>query len=236
MADSSTTPVVIRSARLPRVAASLHRLAAAAVLCALASGCASDEGAAAVGAPATLGGADDGFADRVVRFEPGANAGFGAAAMPGIVLGPPQGGGDGAGGLHVVSLGKGGVIELAFEETVVDGPGADLLVFENAFSTWLETGRVSVSLDGSTWHAFPCAADDATAGFPGCAGTHPVRSHPDNGVDPHDPAAAGGDPYDLADLGLTAIRYVRIEDTGANPYAGNSGGFDLDAVAAVHWQ
>lgn len=211
-------------------------IVAAAVLLGLAGACSSETGAGSAGDATALGGADDGFADRVVRFEPGANAGFGAGAMPGIVLGPPQGGGDGAGGLHVVSLGHAGVIELAFDETIIDGPGPDLIVFENAFSTWLETGRVSVSLDGTSWHTFPCAADNAAAGFPGCAGTHPVHAHPDNGIDPHAPAAAGGDAYDLADLGLASIRFVRIEDTGQNPYVGNSGGFDLDAVAAVHWQ
>ncbi|MEY3013803.1 MAG: hypothetical protein RIT45_2538 [Pseudomonadota bacterium] len=178
-----------------------------------------------------------GFPDRVVAFEPGANAGFGAAGMPGVVLGPPKGGGAGAGGLHVVSLGKGGVIVLAFDdEEIYDGPGADLVVFENPFSTWLETGRVSVSADGTSWHPFPCAADDAAGGYPGCAGVQPVFSHPDNGLSPHDPAVAGGDAYDLADLGLSAVRFVRIEDTGANSYVGNSGGFDLDAVAAVHWR
>ena len=52
-----------------------------------------------------------------------------------------------------------------------------------------------------------------------------------------DPTKAGGDPYDLADIGVTHARYVRIHDkttercTSQGP---NTNGFDLDAVAAVH--
>jgi hypothetical protein len=39
----------------------------------------------------------------------------------------------------------------------------------------------------------------------------------------------------LHDLGVTAARFVRVCDSGMNaPYAGISGGFDLDAVAVVH--
>ena len=112
-------------------------------------------------------------------------------------------------------------------------------MFENAFSGWIETGEVSVSEDGTTWSTFPCAAQDAAGGFPGCAGVHPVLSSRTNGVDPLDPSAAGGDAFDLADLGLARARYVRVRDSGHNDrdmlgYAGNTGGFDLDAVAVLH--
>ena len=54
--------------------------------------------------------------------------------MPDIVLGPPVGGGALAGSLDVVSLGFSGEIVLCFEpNAIVDGPGADFIVFENAF-------------------------------------------------------------------------------------------------------
>ena len=175
------------------------------------------------------------FADRVVDFTPGSFAGFGQDKFPGVVLGPPHGVGDSAGSLDVLSLGKGGCIVLAFSHTeIIDGDGPDLLVFENPFSGFYETGVVSLSEDGNTWAAFPCAATEKAANYPGCAGTHYVYASPENGLDPTDPTKAGGDPYDLHDLGLASARYVRICDSGQNSYAGTSGGFDLDAVAVVH--
>lgn len=173
------------------------------------------------------------FADRVVAFVPGPSAGFGQAKMPNVVLGAPDGKGPNAGSLDVVSLGKGGVITLEFTDVLaVDGPGPDLIVFENPFSTWIETGYVAASEDGVTWHEWPCAAADP--GHAGCAGVQPVLSARDNGVDPTDPAVAGGDAFDLAVLGLKKARFVRIRDSGVNPYEGPTGGFDLDAVAVVH--
>jgi hypothetical protein len=137
------------------------------------------------------------------------------------------------GSLDVLSLGREGSIVLELTDTaVVDGPGVDLLVFENPFGNYVETGVVAVSEDGQVWHEFPCGL--TAEGFPGCAGVHPVHSSPDNGFSPTDPAAAGGDGFDLATLGVTRARFIRIRDSGANGYGGNSGGFDLDAVAVVN--
>jgi hypothetical protein len=180
-------------------------------------------------------GAPSPFADSIVSFTPGPNAGFGEDKLPGVVLGPPQGEGAGAGSLDVLSLGERGCIVLHLGVVAIDGPGTDLLVFENPFGTFYETGIVSVSADGVTWSEFPCASTDKANTYPGCAGTHYVYANPANGLDPTDPAVAGGDPYDLHDLGVTAARFVRVCDSGMNaPYAGISGGFDLDAVAVVH--
>ncbi|WP_404368752.1 cell surface protein [Corallococcus coralloides] len=182
----------------------------------------------------------DPYADRVVSFAPGAGAGFGQGLLPGIVLGAPKGDGASSGSLDVLSLGSNGVIVLEFTDiAVTDGPGVDLLVFENAFikptgKPFAETGVVAVSDDGVTWHEFPCASSDVANNFPGCAGVTPVYSHPDNGIPATDPAVAGGDGFDLAAVGLTRARFVRIRDSGANGYAGTSGGFDLDAVAVVN--
>lgn len=179
--------------------------------------------------------ASDPFADRMVSFKPGANAGFGADRMPQIVFGPPQGAGAAAGSLDVVSLGNKGEIVLAFDDpAIIDGEGADFIVFENPFSGYVETGSVAVSEDGATWHEFPCAASDPSAIFKGCAGVAPVMSNPDNGIDATDSKSAGGDKFDLHDLGVMTARYVRIRDSGVNHYEGTSGGFDLDAVAIVH--
>jgi len=177
------------------------------------------------------------FGGSVVSFTPGEAAGFGQDALPDIALGPPDGKGARAGSLDVVSLGRDGVIVLRFDEvSVIDGTGPDLLVFENAFGGFSELARVAVSDDGEAWSEFPCAADDDAGGFPGCAGTAPVHLNATNFDLPFDPAVTGGDAYDLAGTGLSRIRYVRLTDTGTNGYAGTSGGFDLDAIGAIHFE
>jgi hypothetical protein len=62
-----------------------------------------------------------------------------------------------------------------------------------------------------------------------------VLANPDeNTIDPTDPAVAGGDAFDLADLGVSEARYVRITDR--IDLTGSSGTFDLDAVSIVHAQ
>lgn len=187
--------------------------------------------------------AADPFADEVISFAPGSGAGFGADQLPGIVLGPPRGGGENEGSLDVVSLGNGGSIVLAFRGGgLCDGPGPDFTVFENAFrvaggdAIFTEVGIVAVSADGEHFVEFPY--DVST--FAGLAGRTPVYSNPENGIDPLDPAVSGGDSFDLADVGLSTAVYVRITDGGdAIPDLGNrvppgdSGGFDLDAVASL---
>jgi hypothetical protein len=150
------------------------------------------------------------------------------------VLGPPQGKGPNAGSLDVVSLGREGTIVLGLDDLrLVDGPGPDLLVFENPFGDWIETGRVAVSGDGgATWQEWPCHPE--LPARPGCAGKRAVLASPQACVDPTDPATAGGDAFDLAEIGATAASLVRIRDSGANTYEGTSGGFDLDAIAVIN--
>jgi hypothetical protein len=225
-----------------RVRPALAALAIALSACGSASTGASDGGSADAGpaasadegCPADAGPGDPRFATRVVSFEPGEGAGYGQSRLPCVVLGPPHGGGDAMGSLDVLSLGRGGSIVLGFDREIVDGPGPDLIVFENPFLGFVETGVVAVSEDGQDWHEWACGADQPDAGYPGCAGVHPVYAAPGNGVDPADPATAGGDAFDLADLGVARARYVRVRDSGANTYQCCSGGFDLDAVAVVH--
>ncbi len=189
------------------------------------------------------------FASRVVEVKLGDCAGFGLASMPDVVLGPPEGAGDRQGGLDVLSLGVGGSITLSFEaDPIVDGAGPDFLVFENAFylggntqKPFAELATVSVSEDGVTWSTFPCTAlPSDPPPYGACAGWRPVLSSTSNGLSPFDPTKGGGDPFDLADLGVKRARFVRIVDRGlgecpANPSQKlSTGGFDLDAVASIH--
>lgn len=179
------------------------------------------------------------YVTSVESFSPGTGSDFGQAALPEIVFGPPKGGGDNAGSLDVVSLGNGGSITLGFAPTqIVDGPGPDFIVFENPFfpvghpeSVFVELATVEVSEDGTEFQAFPCATSDPP--YDHCAGVRPVLANPDeNTIDARDPNLAGGDAFDLAELGLSGARFVRITDRV--DLAGFNGTFDLDAVSIVH--
>jgi hypothetical protein len=190
------------------------------------------------------------FITQVIAFDPGTCAGYGANEMPGVVCGPPEGGGADQGSTDVVSLGGGGSIVVGFGANgIVDGPGDDFIVFENPFdiggnphNVYSEPGEVSVSEDGVTWTVYPCTDTTEGGGDAGqCAGIHPVYSNPNspNLISPFDVGAAGGDAYDLHTIGVTRARYVRIRDIAveACPDAGprlNTNGFDLDAISIVN--
>ena len=206
----------------------------------------------------------DPFADRVVAYQIGTGGGAGQDEMPGVVLGPPRGGGAFQGSIDTLSLGLGGWIILAFTSgSIEDGPGVDFTVFENPFLTvglvtgppFTEPGTVSVSDDGVAWKSFPCSLDDPPY-YPGCAGVYPVFA---NAGEPGTPAplvpctipiqqlvgvpvdtfqppdCSGGDSFDLATVGLSSARFVRIDASQLQPGAGGTAGFDLDALAAVHF-
>ena len=180
------------------------------------------------------------YATKVVSYSPGDGGGYNSDKLPGVVLGPPEGGGCCAGSVDVVSLGNGGEIVLGFDVEIVDGPGVDFLVFENPFdiggdpkNPLAEPGEVSVSEDGKTWTTWPCTA--TTYPYGACAGWHPVLATKASGVDTRDPGKAGGDPFDLADLGVARARYVRIRDMNRKfPAKDGTAGFDLDGVAVIH--
>jgi len=202
----------------------------------------------------------DPFADAVVSVTIGEGGGAGAAAD---VLGAPRGAGAFQGSSDTLSLGLGGSIVVAFEDNVVvDGPGPDLTVFENAFllrglvtyPPYAEPATVSVSADGVHWATFPCAAAEAPW-YPGCAGVYPVFANADDPLAPSPlepssasiaslvdvpvdafvaPGGSGGDSFDLAQVGLAAIRFLRIDGGMRDRRLGGLSGFDLDAVAALH--
>jgi hypothetical protein len=180
------------------------------------------------------------FATGVVSVAFGLGQNFGQDRFPEAVLGPPQGGGCCAGSTDVTSLGDGGSVVLEFDhDVIVDGPGTDFLVFENAFqpaggaaeTVFAELATVSVSQDGETWASYPCTAEAYPYGA--CAGWHPVLANAKtNSIDPLLADAAGGDPFDLADVGLAWARYVRIQDRPESD--GGAGTFDLDALAITN--
>jgi hypothetical protein len=183
------------------------------------------------------------YAASVEAFEPGDGAGYNEAKLPDIVLGPPHGKGNSAGSLDVLSLGVHGEIVLGFgDQVMVDGPGADLIVFENPFwpgedasQVFAELGEVSVSEDGKTWHSFTCdTAGDGNARFPGCAGFTPTLEYDAETLIPLDPERTGGDAFDLAELNVERARFVRIRDLATLEGAAPSAGFDLDAVGIVN--
>jgi len=190
-----------------------------------------------------------GWASRVLAVNYGEDATFGQSQMPGVVLGPSSGTGTGAQSLDVVSLGAGGSITVGFSTgcCALDGDGDDLAVMENVFfiagdesNRFIEAARVAVSQDGIEFYEFPTSVDETLPlgdpqRYSGFAGVEPVY--------PGElPGGVGGDRFDLADVGLPWIRFVRITDANGAPedpgdimsmgYGMN--GFDLDTVGAVH--
>lgn len=183
----------------------------------------------------------DPFMDEVVSFTPGPYAGFGSDNFPQIVLGPPRGGGGFQGGQHVLSLGVGGEIILKSETPILNGDGVDFIVFENPFwiggnpeTPFAELGEISVSQDGENFIGFFCDQANQAELYPGCAGVGAVFANSEtNEVDPTDPESSGGDSFDIGELGLPWVRYIKIHDLSSSG-SGNSAGFDLDAIAIVY--
>lgn len=184
------------------------------------------------------------LASEVVDAPGASGAGYGdpARATNGV-----RGGGDRMQSVDVYSIGiaEGAWLVLGFGGLrVVDGPGDDLAVFENAFGygdglTFMDPAVVEVSADGEAWIAFPhdYLAEDERAYSPrsedwvGFAGVTPVFLHAED--DPVDPFGdeAGGDRFDLAALPESAeaerirrdgARFVRISSaaTHVNPDTG----------------
>ena len=249
--DQSHSEVSGRGQRAPG-----ESLARALLLFGLLAGCSgsaspAESGAAGAAGESGAGAGNDAaypadlpYARSVESFEPGDGAGYNEQKLPDVALGPPGGKGNSAGSLDVVSLGAGGAIVLGFgDKALSDGPGPDLVVFENPFwpggdatQVYAELGEVSVSDDGKTWQTFPCdTVGDGQGHFPGCAGVTPTLKYDPVALVPLDPAQTGGDAFDLADLGVSRARFVKIHDLETLEVAGTSTGFDLDAVGLVNF-
>jgi len=140
---------------------------------------------------------------------------------------------------EICSIGLGGTITLGLRRgVIVDGPGADFTVFENAFRygagrIYAEPATVEVSRDGLEWVMFPYDL----ASCRGLAGVTPT-----SGQDPYDPQRSGGDRFDLAEVGVDSVRWIRLRDVTsivlnnpASPFFDPTlTGFDLDVVLALH--
>ena len=127
---------------------------------------------------------------------------------------------------------------------------------QDDYQIFAEPGIVEVSTDGVTWVPFPfdaqALADSLGANIDnsqyvelqGLAGLTPTFTGnwtaPNDAFD-FDPSGtggisgAGGDAFDLADVGLNDVRFIRITDAGSqNGPAGPAEGLDLDAVVVLH--
>lgn len=159
----------------------------------------------------------------------------------------------------IVSLGDRGIATLTFAGKLFNGSGPDLAVFENAFDdNFLELAFVEVSSNGVDFVRFPSISQTATGSQ--------IKSYDSLKTSRiHNLAGkyrmAYGTPFDLEDLaGISAldinnITHVRIIDVIGSidtayasldsrgimindpyPTPWPNGGFDLDAVAAIHIQ
>lgn len=188
----------------------------------------------------------DRYIDRVVSFRVGTDGGFGSYAN---VLGAPEGRGGG-----ILSLGSGGQIVVQSDTPILNGPGADFIVYENAtMILWLEYAEVSVSQDGMRYVPFSCAprtmrvCSGAVVFNPpsstpeGCAGatlagTFP-SPEPPGGYSDEQLLAGGGVSFDLETVGLDWIRFIKIRDLETQCVLdppGNTSGFDLEAIGILH--
>ncbi|MCC6187227.1 MAG: T9SS type A sorting domain-containing protein [Chitinophagaceae bacterium] len=164
---------------------------------------------------------------------------------------------------NVVSLGDSGVAVLSFLQPIFNGPGADFAVFENGFQNpanleeaFLELAFVEASSDGVNFVRFPSTSNtNSTVQIAG-AGTYMNARYLENFAGKY--IAQYGTPFDLEelkgnpDLDIDNVTHIRIVDVvgaisqyGTKDFNGQkindpyptpfpSGGFDLDAVAAIH--
>lgn len=147
---------------------------------------------------------------------------------------------------QTVSLGFGGSItlKLSHNNEIIDRPGADFVLYENPISIQTydietnsiinlvhnEYAKVGVSEDGRNYHWFYC--DPQADQLLGCAGVALT--------------SMGGDRFDLRELGVNHIRYIKIVDLEtrrgtslqtASPQQQdlNTEGFDLDGMQILHF-
>lgn len=190
------------------------------------------------------------YIDTVLYIKPGLRQSSGQSSdyFPVNIFGPPSS----TAGYQVpasapadlCSIGVGGEIVVGFKNgEIIDGEGIDFKIFENAFLMYdenrifAEPAKIAVSQDGINFIEFPY--DSIT--LAGCAGKTPTIGN----ADPFD-AQGGGDGFDLAQIGLSSAKYIKITDISlvvthdkSHKYYSADfliSGFDLDAAAAVNFK
>jgi len=147
---------------------------------------------------------------------------------------------------EVVSLGRGGEITFTFSDTIFNVEGTDFATFENALNnTFLELAWVEVSQDGINFTRFPnySLTQSSVGAYDGIDATKITGycSKYRQGF---------GTPFDLEDVDLDYIKYVKIIDIIGDGTAldsdGNiiydpypttgSAGVDIDAIAVINQQ
>lgn len=186
-----------------------------------------------------------------------ANPGGGNTTLGGEIQAVGQADGD------IVSLGDSGIAVLTFAHPIYDGPGADIAVFENGFRNpadstmaFLELAFVEVSSDGVNYTRFPATSNTPVSTQVPGSGVYMNASLVNNLAGKY--VSMQGTPFDLSELAgspgldINNITHVRVIDVvgtvGAHashdhngnvindpyPTAFAGGGFDLDAVGALH--
>lgn len=178
------------------------------------------------------------------------DSGFAAVGLVANALGPAMRNG-------VISLGDGGRITLYFESGIINGPGFDFAVFENAFNdSFLELAHVEISENGTDFFTLPSISLSQTeTQTPSFGSTYATKIQ----------NLAGkyrmpyGTPFDIESLDSiepnlpSVFYYVRLVDVvgsihpllGSFDSRGNiindpwptpfiSSGFDLDAIGVIH--
>lgn len=189
------------------------------------------------------------FINTVISFNPGSGQNIGQSKdyFPQNIFGPPsriasesvpESSPD-----NILSIGLGGEIIVANNQYIIkDGIGPDFTIFENAFinpingKVFAEPATVSVSQDGIKWYDFPYEYSS----LKGCAGMTPTNGSEDF----NNPTISGGDQFDLSDIGLSYIRYIKIkditeiilEDKNHYYYDPILSGFDLDAIVYLNYE
>lgn len=195
------------------------------------------------------------YADAITTLTLGPSANFGVSLN---MLEAPQGGGPINGSNHVFALGVGGSTVLHLNIRMWNGPGTDLIVYENPFfvsgsvwSAFCELLFVEVSTNGIDFARFPNDFDgppgpylqggaqlgaDVTY-YDGFAGVYPVSAFPP-GVNPLNVVAGGGDAFDLADLldhPLVLGGQVNLDDINFVRLIDVAGGAALDDDGQIIW-
>lgn len=142
---------------------------------------------------------------------------------------------------EILSLGLDGEIVIGLKNNfIINQQGIDFIIFENCFvnqftnKEFAEPAKVAVSKDGINYIEFPYNIDSLS----GLAGVTPTIGN----QDPFNYPACGGNGFDLNDVSIDTIKYIKIIDVSKEilsnkkhkNYDPTISGFDLDAISILH--